>query len=245
MAKKKPRIVCWFSCGAASAYATYLASQEYSRIEAVYCHVREEHPDSLRFLQEFSQKTGIHIRILQREKYKGSVREVLKQNNFIKGPSGAICTRVLKKEVRKSFQRPTDIQIFGYTAEEEKRANLFLDANNDVHERFILMEKGISKSDCLNFLTNTPQIQLPIMYRLGYSNNNCVGCVKGGMGYWNKIRVDFPEVFDWMAKEERGRGFALNKDKKGPVFLDELDPNRGHLSRDMPGDCGFTCEYKE
>ncbi len=33
------------------------------------------------------------------------------------------------------------------------------------------------------------------MYDLGYPNNNCIGCVKGGMGYWNKIRKDFPEVF--------------------------------------------------
>ena len=31
---------------------------------------------------------------------------------------------------------------------------------------------------------------------MGYNNNNCIGCIKGGMGYWNKIRVDFPEVFE-------------------------------------------------
>ncbi len=34
-----------------------------------------------------------------------------------------------------------------------------------------------------------------MMYRLGYVNNNWVGGWKGGMGYWNKIRVDFPDVF--------------------------------------------------
>ena len=36
----------------------------------------------------------------------------------------------------------------------------------------------------------------PLMYDLGYPNNNCIGCVKGGMGYWNHIRKDFPEVFE-------------------------------------------------
>lgn len=34
------------------------------------------------------------------------------------------------------------------------------------------------------------------MYDLGYANNNCIGCVKGGIGYWNKIRIDFPEESD-------------------------------------------------
>ena len=24
-------------------------------------------------------------------------------------------------------------------------------------------------------------IEIPVMYRLGYNNNNCVGCVKGGI----------------------------------------------------------------
>ena len=49
-------------------------------------------------------------------------------------------------------------------------------------------------------------IKRPIMYDLGYSNNNCIGCVKGGMGYWNKIREDFPEVFQARAKLEREIG---------------------------------------
>ena len=83
------------------------------------------------------------------------------------------------------------------------------------------------------------------MYKLGYSNNNCVGCVKGGMGYWNAIRHDFPEMFDKMAKLERTLGHALLKDKEGPVYLDSLDPNRGNFKRDMPADCGFTCEWKQ
>ena len=40
------------------------------------------------------------------------------------------------------------------------------------------------------------------MYKLGYNNNNCIGCVKGGQAYWNKIRIDFPETFNKMAKLE-------------------------------------------
>jgi len=47
------------------------------------------------------------------------------------------------------------------------------------------------------------EIELPEMYKLGYEHNNCVGCVKGGMGYWNKIRVDFPLRFKEYADMEK------------------------------------------
>ena len=65
------------------------------------------------------------------------------------------------------------------------------------------------------------------------------------MGYWNKIRIDFPVQFQRMALLEREIGHAINKDKDGPVYLDKLDPKRGSFKNDLPGDCGFTCESKK
>jgi hypothetical protein len=79
------------------------------------------------------------------------------------------------------------------------------------------------------------------MYDLGYNNNNCVGCVKGGMGYWNKIRQDFPAVFDARAKLERDIGYSILKD----CFLDELDPSRGRMSDEILEDCGIYCMIAE
>jgi len=85
-------------------------------------------------------------------------------------------------------------------------------------------------------------IKRPEMYDMGYRNNNCIGCVKGGMGYWNKIRRDFQEVFRERAAIEREIGFAILKDQNGPVFLDELDPNRGRIEDEITMDCGIMCE---
>ena len=76
------------------------------------------------------------------------------------------------------------------------------------------------------------------MYDLGYNNNNCVGCVKGGMGYWNKIRIDFPDVFESRAKVERRIGGTCIKG----VYLDELDPDRGRHTKPICEDCGIFCE---
>ena len=87
------------------------------------------------------------------------------------------------------------------------------------------------------------------MYDLGYHNNNCIGCVSGGMGYWNKIRVDFPEAFERMAKLERKMDVAINKTykvedgkkKRIRVFLDELDPKAGRNVPLPDIECGTLC----
>jgi peroxiredoxin len=239
------RVISWFSCGAASAYATYLAYQKYGdRLEAVYCRVAEESQDNLRFLNEFVVATGIDVKIIGDEKRNYSIFDVFRERKFIKGQTGAPCTMVLKKDVRKAYQRDDDIQIFGYTSEEENRVDRFIDSNNEVDADFILVDKNISKQDCMDWFQSMG-FTMPEMYRLGYPNNNCIGCVKGGMGYWNHIRKDFPEQFIKMAQVEREIGHAINKDKNGPVYLDELDPNRGNFKRDVPKDCGFTCEWNE
>ena len=83
------------------------------------------------------------------------------------------------------------------------------------------------------------------MYKLGYNNNNCIGCVKGRAGYWNKIRKDFPHIFEKMSKVERDLGISINqkmiKGKIHRVFLDELSPNDGHNIKEPDIDCGVLC----
>jgi hypothetical protein len=53
LAEHRPRIVSWFSCGAASAIASYLAVCKYGeRCEVVYCDTAvNEHPDNERFVR--------------------------------------------------------------------------------------------------------------------------------------------------------------------------------------------------
>ena len=79
------------------------------------------------------------------------------------------------------------------------------------------------------------------MYEMGYNNNNCVGCVRGGIGYWNKIRMDFPDVFEQRAKMERDIGSTILHDKNGQIWLDELDPNRGKMTDEIMNECDIFC----
>jgi hypothetical protein len=76
------------------------------------------------------------------------------------------------------------------------------------------------------------------MYKLGFHNNNCIGCVKGGMSYWNMIRKHFPEEFDKMAKLERELGRSCLK----KYFLDELPEDAGRGQPPLVQECGSTGE---
>jgi len=249
------RILCWFSCGAASAVATKLAiadNAEELPLVIAYTEVIEEHPDNKRFLAECQEWFGQEIIILGNDKYKRSVREVFSRSGFLKGPHGAPCTGILKKRVRKDFEMPTDRQVFGYTAEEQVRVDRFIDRNNDVDIWVPLIDRGLLKSDVLAMVDNAG-IDLPEMYKLGYRNNNCIGCVKGEAGYWNKIRVDFPETFEWMAQTEERIGATVCKiewtedgeRKRKRVSLRDLPPDAGHYPSEPDISCGIFCSMAE
>jgi len=239
------RIVCWFSCGAASAVATKMIVEEHKRlgqgkeIVIAYTEVKQEHEDNKRFLRDCEQWFGIPITVLQNERYKGDIYEVFIRTGYLVGPTGAACTRLLKKSVRKDFEKPTDTQVFGFTVEEQARYNSFLDANN-IDCRVPLIEHGLTKQDCLGVLAKAG-IEIPAMYKLGYSNNNCIGCVKGGAGYWNKIRVDFPETFETMAQIENLMGRTIVKHKGERISLRNLPPDAGRDQPEPNFDCGVVC----
>jgi len=237
------RVVSWFSCGAASAVATKLALAEYP-VTIAYCEVKEEHPDNIRFLKECEQWFGQEIIILGNDKYNRSIYDVFRQKRFLKGLGGAPCTTELKKGIRKLFERPDDRQVFGYTLEEQHRVDRFIDANNEVDIWPILIERSLSKVDCLALLQKA-KIELPVMYKLGYKNNNCIGCVKGGAGYWNKIRVDFPEVYEKMAQTEELIGHTLLKTEKGGqstnITLRQLPVDAGNYPLEYEIECGIFC----
>lgn len=239
------RVVCWFSCGAASAVATKMIVEEHKRskdtreLVIAYTEVKQEHEDNKRFLKECENWFGIPITVLRNEKYNGDIYDVFLRTGYLVGPTGAACTRLLKKSVRKDFERPTDTQVFGFTIEERDRFDSFLDANN-IDCRVPLIEYGLTKQDCLGVIAKAG-IDIPAMYKLGYSNNNCIGCVKGGMGYWNKIRVDFPEVFETMAQVEELMGRTIVKHKGERIPLRDLPPDAGRGQPEPNFDCGIVC----
>ena len=254
MNKQKQRIVSWYSCGAASAVATKLAiadaAEEGKKITIVNCEVKEEHPDNKRFLKECEEWFGQEIIILGNDKYKRSIDEVFWQRKYMAGLAGAPCTLLLKKDLRVEFERENDIQVMGYTSEEQNRVDRFRDNNNHVDLRVPLIDRGLMKNDCLAMIKNAG-IELPAMYLLGYKNNNCRGCVKAqSIKYWAKIRKDFPKRFNVMAGMEMITGATICKhtvDGVADVRIKLVDiPVDTPKIDDLPDiQCGIFCAIAE
>lgn len=238
------RIVCWFSCGVTSAVATKLTLDKYKNsgipIVIAYCDTGSEHKDNKRFLVDCEKWYGYSITILRNPKF-NDIYEVFAETNYIAGIQGATCSYYLKKQVRRAFEDlSTDLQIFGYDSAEKKRAERFIVNNPEVTVEFPLIEHGWSKPDCL-ILVQSVGIEIPIMYKMGYKNNNCIGCVKGGVGYWNKIKRDYPEIFERTARISREYGTTLVKHRGKRIFLDEIEPSWGNYKSELPIECGLFC----
>jgi hypothetical protein len=238
------RIVCWFSCGAASAVATKLAIVENDGklpLVVARCIVREEHPDNDRFSDDCEKWFGVPITNLMNEKYDGSIYEVFKARKYISGVAGAPCTLLLKKDVRIAFQKQTDRHVFGYCSEEQGRFDSFLDANN-IDAVSPLIERGLEHKDCLA-MVDKAGIDLPVMYKLGFQHNNCIGCCKAtGAGYWNKIRDDFPDYFYRMCDESEKVGAKMVKVGGDRISLRDLPRGIGNYQTEPEIQCGIFCE---
>jgi 3'-phosphoadenosine 5'-phosphosulfate sulfotransferase (PAPS reductase)/FAD synthetase len=244
------RVLAWFSCGAASAVAAKLTVEKYGdRAEVLYCDtLAYEHPDNARFLTDVASWIGVPITILKSDTY-ADIFDVFTRTRWLVGVGGARCTTELKKNVRTAYQLPDDVHVFGFTADEYHRVTRFRQQQSELFSEFPLVDQHITKAECHQRIA-AAGIESPAMYRLGYANNNCIGCVKGGTAYWNKIRRDFPESFTRMAQMERTLDAAICKSEptvdgkrtRERVFLDELPPDAddGQMGLDM--ECGVLCQ---
>lgn len=236
------RIVVWFSCGAASACAAKLAKDKYlgQDLHIVYCNtLASEHPDNQRFLQDIEQWIDLPVELIASKKY-SDIDDVFAKTRYMAGISGARCTLEMKRLPRLDYQRPDDIHIFGYLVEEHKRILTFEKNNPELDLDWILVENGMTRQHCYTMLQSSG-IALPIMYSLGFKNNNCIGCVKATSSkYWNRVRQHFPAIFEKRAKQSRELGAHLVYWKGKRIFLDEL-PLINDNAPEEDIECGPIC----
>ena len=230
--------VVWLSSGVSSFIAGWLVKETVD--EWIYIDVEDQHPDSMRFIKDCEKKIGKQVTVLSSLFY-SNVEQVCKSVRYVNGVNGAPCTRALKKQVRKRWEldHMTDdlTYVWGMDCVEVKRAERLRQNFPQVKHEFPLIDKGLTKADAHGMLLELG-IKRPAMYDLGYNNNNCIGCVKGGAGYWNKIRKDFPDVFEARARMEREIGHSMIKG----CFLDELPSDKGNMSEEIMEECSILCQ---
>jgi hypothetical protein len=239
MVEKNGKTVAWFSAGVSSAVATKLMISEIDEI--IYTHIEDQHEDTMRFVKDCEQWFGKEIQILQSE-YR-TVENVVDSTRYVNGPAGAACTRILKKRVRQDWEKTQDLfnltYVWGMDLKEAHRAERVRQAMPEQTHEFPLIDKSISKEHAHRIL-KASGIARPAPYEMGLHNNNCWGCLKGGMGYWNLIRVLTPSKFWERAAMERRVGRSIING----VFLDELDPEAGRHAGPIVDDCGIFCELE-
>ena len=242
---KDRRTECWFSAGAASAVATKLTLASNPDAVVAYCETGSEHPDNERFIADCERWFGKPVERLKSDRYVDTW-DVFEKRRYLAGNDGAPCTVELKVMPRLAWQQLTDEHVFGYTADgaDSKRADRLRHNYFELTIKTPLIERGLDKAACLA-LVQGAGIRLPIMYRLGFGNNNCIPCVKAtSPDYWALVRKVFPSAFWRMAKLSRELGVRLTRINGERIFIDEI-PDDWPTADPIQPACDFLCHIAE
>lgn len=210
------KIICWWSGGVTSAVACKLAIDLYGRenCRVIFMDTVNEDEDTYRFINDCSvwYKKPIEVITYIGSKY-DSIQSVWRQYKSLNSGQGAICSSSLKRDLRLAWEKENIgqwlHQVFGFDISESKRARSMKLNHPQSNPIFPLMLHAMSKKECIEVI-EAAGLSIPRAYYMGFLNNSCLktGCVKGGIGYWQKMRRDMPEVFQAMADMEHELSLA-------------------------------------
>ena len=218
-------IIGWWSGGVTSGITCKLIIDIYGldRVRLIFIDTKNEDDDTYRFKKDCEQFYGKKIETITAigKKY-NNIQEVWTKHKSLNVAHGAICSSELKMKVRQEWEKTNAYthQAFGFDIKEIKRATAIKLNHAHTNPIFPLLMYGYEKQDCINIF-NENNIRVPRTYELGFQNNNCfkTGCVQGGIGYWQKMKDEYPEKFNAMADMEhkltnmKGKPVTLSKDQ--------------------------------
>jgi len=221
------KVIAWWSGGITSAVACKLAIDFYGKdnVQVLFIDTQNEHEDTYRFKNDCQKWYGCLIGSITGigGEYK-NIQDVWRKHQSLNVATGAICSTQLKRRVREKWQKQIDYdyQVFGFEFEKKEfnRAMGLKMNHPKAKPIFPLLMMGWDKDKCLEVVEDAG-IEIPLAYKMGFKNNNCLntGCVQGGIGYWQKMKRDFPEKFEAMANMEheltdlKGQPITMLKDQ--------------------------------
>ena len=204
------KIICWWSGGVTSAVACKLAIDLFGKenCKVIMIDTQNEHEDTYRFKIDCEKWYELPIEIITAIGGKwGSIQEVWITRKSLNTATGAICSTELKRVVREKWEKENNFkhQVFGFEFERKEfnRSKGMTLNHPKVKAIYPLLMYGLTKKNCLQIIADA-NIEVPLVYKLGYKNNNCfkTGCVQGGIGYWQKIQREDVDKFNAMADME-------------------------------------------
>lgn len=185
--------IAWFSGGVTSTIAIKKGLDYGLKLDIIFFETGQHHPDTMRFLKDCEKWFNQKITIIKNKKY-NSVMDIFRKG-YVNSPNGAHCTKLMKKDMRIAVEKimEFDFQIFGfeYEVKQVNRAIRFNEQYPNSKAIFPLIDLKLNKNDCFIELQKAG-VEIPEMYKLGYSNNNCIGCVKGGGRILEQSKANSP-----------------------------------------------------
>jgi hypothetical protein len=215
------RVVVGFSGGVTSAWCAGWALRTYPREEVIlmWHDTKEEHPDTYRFIHEMA--AALDMPITERSDGR-SVTQVFRDEGFLGNNQNSMCSRILKQDQGNLFIRELKdagyevVKVVGMSAKEPKRvarqAALALEGGFTL--RMPMIETDTTKQEAVDWVLSIG-VKPSAMYCWS-EHANCVGCVKGGMAYWQAVAKHAPEVFAQRValEEEFGHGILRGGDRE-------------------------------
>lgn len=263
------KVICWWYGGVTSAVACFLAIKLFGKYNCrvIFLDTGNESKDTYRFKKDCEKWYGIKIETLSGlgKKFK-TIQDVWFHFKSLNVAHGAICSSTLKRDVRIAWQKENEYkyQVFGFDIDETKRAKSMTLNYPGAKAIYPLLMHGLSKKMCIEMIEQA-NIEIPVMYKYGFHNNNCfkTGCVQGGIGYWQKMKREFPDKFKVMAKVEhdltelKGEPVTMLKDQSkdgGLLFLlphpdypeiKDISMKKGREPKPLMDCNGFGCAVND
>ena len=235
-------VIAWWSGGVTSAVTCKLCIDWFGieNVRVIFQDTQNEDESTYVFLSQCENWYGTNIEKIKNPDFR-NIQEIWYKNKSLNVATGAICSTELKQNVRKDFEKNNkySYQAFGFDIDEIDRAKGMKKNNPKAKPIFPLINELLNKKNCIKIIQDANnmfvKIDLPKPYNEGYSNNNCFKtmCVQGGIGYWQKVKREYPNKFDVMAKVEHD----LTELKGQPVTMLK---DQGNVAKKLVEDTGIV-----
>jgi len=222
-------VVC-YSGGHSSALVAIEVSRKFAGDEIVLLNhdlpFWVEDQDTKRFKKEVADYLGLPVTYAN---HAGATKDqfdvTVDKKAFKVGAGTELCTSVLKtapflKWLKENADPSGTVCYYGFDANEPAR----------VQRRSSIMGEMGWRTDypvalwTERTIRSTLEVGIPLPNSYGvFKHANCVGCLKAGLQHWYVVFCTRQDI--WMKAKwaEDEIGYAIHKDKDGPIFLEDLE----------------------
>ncbi len=198
----KERYVVLFSTGLSSAMSLNRAITLYGieNVVALFTDTKWEDEDNYRFMEDIKKRYP-DLRFEYRADGR-TPREVFLSTRWLGNSRLGNCSVHLKVMQTHKFLEELKAEeivpslIFGIGSQEEERAYNLKQKYPNYRCLFPMIEEPLTNTEMTNVIEDQWGIQVPRMYKLGFSHANCGGrCVRGGLKHWAHLFHTWPERY--------------------------------------------------